>query len=296
MRRDREYWLRLIRFAVIAFIATLLLTPFLFGAFGMWALTYGPCAEVGYTPAELGYDYEDIIIESREVGGMHRGFYIPSKNGAHIIFPPALHGGRDGRLPEAHILAQHGYGIVTFESRSCMGRVNTLGYREVEDLAGALDWLLSREGVDSARIGVHGFSSAGATAVMGAAQLPALRAVLAEGGYHDLGPGTLGVGGSFPEALARMGAELAYRLSTGISIREVSPVSVIDQIAPRPILLIYGSDEPSVYGAYEQLETAGDNAELWVVEGARHGGYLALAPEEYEQRVVEFFDAALLGE
>ncbi|MBN1286822.1 MAG: prolyl oligopeptidase family serine peptidase [Anaerolineae bacterium] len=292
MQRDRKYWVRLARFAAVAFVAALTLTPFFFGFLGMWFLTHGPCTDTGLTPAAYGYEYEDITIDSREAGGVHRGFYIPSQNGANIIFPPAFQGGRDGRLPEADILARHGYGVLTFESRSCMGRVNTLGYREVDDLAGALDWLLARSDVDPARIGVHGFSSAGATAIMAAAQLPELRAVLAEGGYHDLGPGTLGEGGSFVETLIRAGAELGYRLSTGVSIRDVSPVTVIDRIAPRPILLIYGSREVSLPGARAQLAAAGGSAALWVVEGAGHGAYLLVAPEEYERRVVEFFDEA----
>jgi pimeloyl-ACP methyl ester carboxylesterase len=69
---------------------------------------------------------------------------------------------------------------------------------------------------------------------------------------------------------------------------------VIGDITPRPILLIYGTEEASLSGALEQLAAAGDNAELWVVDGADHGDYLAVAPGDYEQRVIAFFDRALL--
>ncbi len=294
MQRDRRYWFRLLRLLAAALFGVVVLLPFVFGGFGMWSLTRAACADFGGTPADYGFDYEDVVIESREAGGMHRGFYIPSQNGAHILFPPSFSGGRDNRLAEIAPLAWHGYGILTFESRSCMGRVNTLGYREVEDVGGALDWLLARPGVDPDRIGIHGFSSSGATAIMAAAQMPALRAVVAEGGYHALGrSGMLGQGGNVVETVMRWGAEATYLLATGISINQVSPLDVIDQIAPRPVLLVYGSAESSLPGAYQQMEAGGDNVALWVVEDAWHGGYIVVAPEAYARRMVEFFDTAL---
>ncbi|MCZ7546504.1 MAG: hypothetical protein M5R40_24580 [Anaerolineae bacterium] len=296
MRRDRAYWRRLTRLTVAALVATLvimlLIVPAALGVVGMWALTHPGCASADRTPADYGHEYEDVVVVSREDGGQHRAFYVASENGAHVIFPPAFNGGRDSRLHEADVLIRQGYGALMFESRSCMGRVNTLGAREVEDVGGALDWLLARPGVDPAHIGIHGFSSAGATAIMAAARFPELRAVVAEGGYHDLGRGTLGVGGSIVEAVTRAASRLTYRAATGVDIDTVSPVAVIDRIAPRPILLIYGGREVALEGGYAQLAAAGDNAALWEVPGAGHGNYLWIAPEAYAERVTAFFEAA----
>jgi dipeptidyl aminopeptidase/acylaminoacyl peptidase len=196
------------------------------------------------------------------------------------------------------MLAQHGYGVFTFESRPCAGMgPMSLGYAEVDEVADALDYLLSRPDVDPQRIGVYGFSSAGATSVMAAARLPSLQAVVAEGGYGDFGDNALGRGweqglGLYFLPLYRWGFRQSYRWIAG-DINALSPVTVIGQIRPRPILLIYGSQEVSLPGAYQQLEAAGDNAELWVVEGATHGTYRFVAPEAYEARIVTFFDQAL---
>jgi pimeloyl-ACP methyl ester carboxylesterase len=79
-----------------------------------------------------------------------------------------------------------------------------------------------------------------------------------------------------------------------MDINQLSPVDVIGDIAPRPILLIYGSQEISLPGGRRQKAAAGDNAKLWIVEGAGHGNYVDVASAEYERRVVTFFDEALL--
>ena len=130
------------------------------------------------------------------------------------------------------------------------------------------------------------------------AHFPALRAVVAEGGYHDFAdeiarntPPTL-----WFAPLFRSGAEIGYQMTTGLNIRLLSPVSVIEQIAPRPILLIYGTNEPGLNGARLQQAAAGSNAELWEVPGAGHGNYAQVAPREYRTRVSAFMESALNGD
>jgi len=46
----------------------------------------------------------------------------------------------------------------------------------------------------------------------------------------------------------------------------------------------------------EQLARAGQPRDLWIVPGCWHGGYLDVAPEEWERRVVTLLDEALLFE
>jgi hypothetical protein len=295
--KERRYWLRLIGFFVSCLFLALLSLPALMGGIFTLGLLYPPCGSGELTPSHYGYEWEDVIIVAR-AGGSFRGYYIPGSNGATIIMPPPFNGGRDNRLAEADRLLRHGYSVLTFESRRCAGMGPlSLGYQEVDEVADALDYLLARPEVDPDRIGVHGFSSAGATAIMAAARLPALRAVVAEGGYGDFAEDTLKPGRgknllSYFEVVYFAAVKLTYRLVTGIDINLLSPQDVIGQIAPRPILLIYGSQEVSLSGGRHQLAAAGDNATLWIVAGARHGNYLELAPEAYEARLVKFFDAA----
>jgi dienelactone hydrolase len=165
----------------------------------------------------------------------------------------------------------------------------------VPQVGDALAYLATRSDVDVEQIAIHGFSAGGALAVMAGARYPELRAVVAEGGYHDfaedLDNNTIYMG--LLGSLYRLGSHLAYRVTTGDDISVLSPISAIPQIAPRPILLVYGTNEPSLYGARLQQAAAGSNATLWEVPGARHGSYLADAPEDYERIVVGFMDEAM---
>jgi pimeloyl-ACP methyl ester carboxylesterase len=262
-------------------------------------LVYSPCAERGTTPGDYGYRWEDVTVPAR-AGGQFRGYFVPGANGAAIIVVPPLNSGRDGRLREAMLLAAHGYTVLTFESRRCAGMGGlSLGYREVDEVADVLDYLLSRPEVDPERVGIYGFSSAGATAVMAAARLPQLKAVVAEGGYGDFAEEAVGLSGStdslpgYFEALVRWSIVQAYPVLTGLDIHQLSPTDVIAQIAPRPILLIYGSQEVSLGGGKQQAAAAGNNAELWIVPGAGHGNYLDVAPQAYEAKLVSFFEKSL---
>jgi pimeloyl-ACP methyl ester carboxylesterase len=298
--RNLQYWLRLAGFFVVVLGLALLALPALLGMLTMLGLLYAPCADSGVTPADYGYDWEDIAVQAR-AGDSFQGYFIPGSNGATIVIPPPLNSGRGNRMHEADVLLRNGYSVFTFESRSCAGMEPlSLGYREVDEVTDTLDYLQTRQDVDPNRIGILGFSSAGATAIMAAPRLPQLRAVVAEGGYGDFWRNALGQGYTdsvlvaYFEAIYRWTMRLTYRLVTGVDMSQLSPVSAIDRIAPRPILLIYGSEEVSLNGGRQQQAAAGENAELWVVPGAGHGNYLETAPDEYERRVITFLDAALV--
>jgi dipeptidyl aminopeptidase/acylaminoacyl peptidase len=303
MPRERlqlRYWLRLGIFFVVTLGLALIVTPVLIGFMSMLTLLYAPCSQSHLTPVDYDLQAEVITISNSD-GYRFQGYFIAGTNGATIIMPPPFASGKSVRLPEATILAKHGYAVLMFESRRCADAGPlSLGYREVDDVAAALDYLTTRSDVDSERIGIYGFSSAGATAVMAAARYPQLSAVVAEGGYGDFVNNAVGqdrrsdfLARNFI-VLYRWGTYLSYRWIARLDIRMLSPVSVIDQISPRPILLIYGSREVSLAGGRQQQAAAGgENAELWIVPGAGHGNYLAIAPLAYEARVVAFFDEAL---
>lgn len=62
------------------------------------------------------------------------------------------------------------------------------------------------------------------------------------------------------------------------------------------LLIVGGADELEV--AFNELfaETVGERAALWVAPDAPHVGAFSRFGAEYEQRVIAFFDAALLDD
>jgi dipeptidyl aminopeptidase/acylaminoacyl peptidase len=290
--------MRLARFAIVALVAGLVTayvgTAVLSGALYARALTPPGCGDTGTTPADVGIEGAQDAAYPTHDGMILRAWYLPPQNGVVVILLPGLGGGRDGMLREGAILARHGYGLLMTEMRSCAhpeGQTS-LGYYEAKDLQEAVTWVLGQPGV--AHVGVLGYSLGGIAATLGAAKDERIEAVVAEGGFYDLAADVTNEGGtnSLWETITFQSILVFFRFETGVDAHDVSPISVIDRISPRPLLLIYGDLEAGETRPQEQLARAGEPKDLWIVPGAWHGGYLDVAAEEWEQRVVAFFDSA----
>jgi dipeptidyl aminopeptidase/acylaminoacyl peptidase len=268
------------------------------------ALAFPGCSDLRRHPPDVGIpDYQELTFVPQAGRRVPRGelrltaWWLPSKNGAAVILIPGLGQSRDAMLDHAAMLARHGYGVLLTEPRPCADSelAFTAGYNEVHDVAGALALVQDQPGVDSDRIGVLGFSVGGATAILGAAQLDDIQAVVAEGHFYNLGHDIVNTGGdnSLLQDFYYRAILFFYRHYTGLDARLISPIDAIGHISPRPVLLIFGEHEVGHGHAYEQFAAAGRPKSLWVVPGVGHGGYIQAWPEEYEARVISFFDAAL---
>jgi pimeloyl-ACP methyl ester carboxylesterase len=81
-------------------------------------------------------------------------------------------------------------------------------------------------------------------------------------------------------------------VQVGVPPGEVAPISDLPRLAPRPVLLIQGSQEAWHTQAQSQKAALGENGQFWLVEGADHGEYLHHSGEEYRDLIVDFFDQA----
>ncbi|MEP7286425.1 MAG: hypothetical protein ABI947_11715 [Chloroflexota bacterium] len=300
-RRNRRYWLRLIIFTVLMIIVLALTLPMGLGASTMWLLIHPRCSGEADKPT---VPYQSISIPTH-LGGIYHGYFIPGSKKATVIVPPPYNSNRGGMLPEASLLAADGFNVLLYESRVCAGQtVTSLGYSEVDDVGDVLAYLNHNADniqIDMTRVALHGFSSAGATSTMATARYAEIRAVLAEGGYHNI-DAQLGIqpSGDFFLNLIVFGARATYRLSTGEDAAVLTPIDSIKRIPPRAIFLVYGTAEISLPGAREQLAVVqtvdpGAFVALWEVPGAGHGGYLnAVGPVEYQRHVLPFYNCALL--
>lgn len=271
-----------------------------------YALAHPGCSGPYRTLTDVGIsDYREVTfapgkdVPTNPGGVSLAAWWLPSKNGAAVILIPGIGQARDGMLDQGAMLARHGYGVLLVDPRPCANPdvVFTAGYAEVDDVAGALAFVQAQPEVDSNRIGALGFSVGGATAIFSAAQSEGIRAVVSEGNFYNLGDDIANAGGnnSLLESFYTQAILFFYRRQTGIDARLISPIHAIGHISPRPVLLIFGEYEVASGHAYEQFAAAGEPKSLWVVPGVGHGGYIQTWPEEYEARVISFFDEALLG-
>lgn len=304
-RTIRQRILFVVRMLIVATVGLVLTIPTALGAMFISAFTLSGWCGDGFPP---DVPHEDVRFLGTEAGTDYiPAYFVPSPanmDGATVIVLPTG-SARGDRAFEWMAYYNAGYHILTFTGRNCLTSVNSLGYLEHFQVGDALAYLRTRDEVNMERIGAHGFSQAGAAAILAAAHYPEIRAVVAEGGYadfsdeiaHNSDATRLGI----LSPLFQLGGRIAYRARVGMDMSTLSPLSVIHTIPPRRILLIYGTDEPGLRGARQQLEAAnrdgGSSAELWEVPNAGHGGYIgAVSADEYAQRVVTFMDAAIRGE
>ncbi|TLN05269.1 hypothetical protein FDZ74_13830 [bacterium] len=237
--------------------------------------------------------YEDWSVPTA-AGYSLPAWWRAGANGAAVILLPGNGGSRDTLLPDAEILSSHGYGVLSLSPRACLGLRSTLGLREAADLKSAAALVARQPGVEW--IAVLGFSAGGTAAILGALDTPQIRAVIAEGHFRSL---EYEIENSRPAPLstewqAQRWIELWYRLRSSAWPAQVSPIDTLPGLQPRPVLLVFGEREADNAGAADQLAAAGPSAELWIVPGAGHGGYLQANPREYEARLLGFLESARL--
>jgi hypothetical protein len=289
--RVRRYGRRVAKGVVAVVLVAEVIVPFA----GMYLTTHVSRAEV---PApDLGADHEDVTLTTSD--GLHlRGWYVPSRNGAAVIAFP----GRSGPQAQTRMLVRHGYGVLLFDRRGegvSDGDPNMWGWGGERDIDAAVDFLQARPDVDPGRIGGIGLSVGGELMLQAAAENPGLAAVVSEGaGTRSLREELVDYDGW----MLLRGFHVMVTKQVGISLfaDELPPPSLVDlvpRIAPRPTLLIWapnGGNQETMNPVYQRL--IGPSAEIWSIPDARHIKGLQTHPEEYERRVVGFFDRSLLGD
>jgi dienelactone hydrolase len=252
--------------------------------------THRPRAAV--EQVSLGRPYEHVTLRTSD-GLQLAGWYVRSHNGATVISYPT----RQGKLPQARMLARHGYGVLLVDARGydgSQGDPNVFGWDDAKDIDAAVAWLRHQPDVRGGRIGGIGFSVGGEMMLQAAASNTRLRAVVSEGaGFRSVREDAQrGPRGWFtlPEAAVQTAAIAAMSGTT-----PPPPLKdLVPKIAPRPVFFIYaghgaGGEEfnPDLYQA------AGAPKALWKIPEANHVGGFQVRPHEYELRVVGFFNRAL---
>ncbi len=250
------------------------------------------------SPADFDLAFEEVEFPSGD-GTLLRGWFVAARSASPastVVICPGANGSMDADaafLPWFHNLDLN---VLIFDWRAhgrSAGQVTTLGYDERYDLIAAVEYAKSR---GAQPIGVLGLSMGGAVALSTAAICPDIHAVAADSAFvHIVTAVAAGLSErGLPDGLAYLIARLILvtaGLRLGKNLFEADPVRWIDRVAPRPLLLIYGEQDPFAPRAEVELlyRRAGEPKDIWRVPRAAHRQIQAQEPDTYRQRLSRFF-------
>lgn len=244
----------------------------------------------------------DVSVNAMD-GVLLKGWLLMSEhpNGNVVV---VLHGVGDNRLGMsgyAQLFLAHGYSVLLPDSRAhgaSGGLIATYGLIERGDIHQWVDYLVSS---------LHPHCVYGMAESMGAAQLlqsleteTRFCAVVAESPFsnfreiaYDRMGQPFGLGPWVGRFLLRPVVEIAFlraRWKYGFDMERVSPVDAV-ATSQVPVLLIHGQIDGNIPVRHSrEIYRRVPRTVLWEVPAADHCGAIAVAPREFESRVLGWYE------
>ena len=252
------------------------------------------------SPPDLsGLPYEEVSFPSAD-GLVLRGWFIPAASAAApaILYAPATaHDQRSGLslVPAFH---RAGYHVLLFSYRGSAlsdGKRGafTYGHAESRDVDAAVRFLHEAKGIG--QIGVVGHSVGAVSAILSAARNPLVGAVIAVAPFTCVSDVWYTSRPKLVPPFILDWALWAAEQRRGFDREEICPVRVVNQIAPRPLLIIHGKEDRRITDEQvrQLFAAAGAPKALWLVEGANHSQVRSPVLEEMSGDLIAFLDTAL---
>jgi pimeloyl-ACP methyl ester carboxylesterase len=227
-----------------------------------------------------------------------RGWYrAAGPAGATVLLVHGSGAQRTQMAPQAQALVDAGYGVLLFDLRAhgeSGGTLSTSGYLEQRDVEAALAWLRARPGSTAQPIVAVGFSIGGIAVADVAARDPGIAAVVLEST-----PPTLAADHAAETPRHRPFEDRLYawiqRRAASVPIESVRPVDDLCRIAPRPVLVAYGSDDTYVGPEDRQamLHARCPPSATWLAEGSGHEQFVLHPGQGLTAVLLAFLQAAV---
>lgn len=268
----------------------------LLGEYGHRQITLSRRSDFRDDPLRLGLDTAEEIELTAADGIRLKSWLFRSPTATASVIVLHGHGGNRHHLlpiaqllyPDFHVLAldHRGHG----ESD---GFRTTIGYEERLDVPPAVDTLLDR---GLGPVGIYGMSMGGAIAIQAAAEDHRIAAVLADSPFARLrwavqqSANLRGWPRQITPFLAYLGC-LTTALHLRYRMQAFDPIEVVDRIAPRPLLIVHGTEDDvvPVASAHALYGRAGEPKELWLLEGLMHCQALEERYDAFRERVLAFY-------
>lgn len=248
-------------------------------------------------------ELEDINVAAADGNRLEAWAVRPHLwNHSIVILLHGLSDNRMGMIGYAALLLRHGFSVLMPDSRahgSSGGALATYGLQERDDIRRWFDWALQQEHPSC----IFGFGES-----MGAAQLlqavqsePKFCAVAAESPFSSMREIAYDRVGQFfrtgpwlGRSLFRPVVEVAFwyaRLKYHLDLEQAMPDRAVAK-SQVPIALIHGREDRNIPLRHSRkIASENPRLTLWEVSGADHCGAISVAPQEFERRLVEWFEA-----
>lgn len=263
-----------------------------------WNLTHPEKQPVIIKPD--GMQYKDVQFMSRLDDTVLRGWLLTAgeKRERVVIFAHGYAANRSQEspvMPTAKALYDQGIDSLLFDFRNSgesEGTLTSVGQFEKSDLLSAVEFIKE---LGYQKIGLVGFSMGASTAIITTVETEDVLALVADSPFADLRTylkENLPVWSNlpaFPFTPLVLGVTPIF---TGMDMAQVRPIEAITRLEDRPVLLIHTEADDKIPASNSQLlydTLASPNHTLWLTPGTKHIGSYQAVPEEYLERVTQFF-------
>jgi pimeloyl-ACP methyl ester carboxylesterase len=234
-----------------------------------------------------------------------RGWWIPAarRNARCVLVCHGAGANAGNFLSVAPFLQRAGFNVLLFDFRGhgdSGGHTTSFGYHEAQDVRAACKYLEAR---GQSRIALYGFSMGGSAVSQSFAARfgPApssVRAVVLDStfaAFEPLAEAQFQVLPAWARTPALLILSTISRLEIGVAPRDIRPAGSIENVAPRPLLLIHGDADQliAVSQAHRLFRAARQPKQIEIVPHAGHCLCRAANPARYDQAIVEALQKAL---
>ena len=235
-----------------------------------------------------------------------------------ILFCPELEGSHWSAGTYARGLLDAGYVVVSFDFRGQGESDSQPGYDplhwptklEIEDVRAAIRFIENRPDLNGLSLGIMGVSRGSTPALVAAAEFTNVKAVCCEGAYSTDALlyyvisrwATLYMPRSIMRVLPNWHIRLTcYMVRWASRLMRKRKYIVLEKWLPklkgRSVLLVAGERDNYVHpniGRELQRRIDSPDAQLWLVPRAKHNCARNVAPDEYDRRLLDFFNQTLV--
>lgn len=251
------------------------------------------------TPTDLGLAWQSLSCRTADGLQLAGWVVTPANPWATVLLFHGVYGSRAQTLSRLAVLAAQGYRCVAFDFRAhgeSQGRRTSFGYFEAEDVV-AVDEVVRQRWPEQPRVAL-GLSMGAAAICFAASRVPAFDGVILESLYPDIQSAfSHRLQSSYPPWFRRLSGGIIRMTERrlGVPMSEVVPARHIGLLAPAPVLLLTGTQDPHAPPSDLEvlLKCCRGPAELWLVEGAGHGDVFETAGAAYAERIPGFLNGRL---